>query len=105
MIEFSCPSELNISSKIQEKMNNYAPLLENMRIIYPHYRFEMLPVIVGALGLVPSYLFNCMNDLGIERTEALRHIDKMKAIVSSGTIKICKTFLNFYTIRTPPIEN
>ena len=81
-MEFSCPSDVNISNNIQEKMNNNAPLLRNMQIIYPDYRLEMMPIIVGTLGFVQSCLFNYMTILGFERTEALRHINKMQAIES-----------------------
>ena len=95
VIEFSCPSDVKISNKILEKLNNYASLLRNMQKIYPDYRFEMMPTIVGALGFVPSCLFNYMTILGFEKKETLRHINKMQAIVSDGTVKICKTFFKF----------
>ena len=70
-------------------------MLQNMHILYPDYRFEMLPIVIGALGFVPLGLFNFTTNLGYEKKEALKHISKMQAIVSSGTVKICKTFLNF----------
>ena len=95
IIEVSCPSDVNISSKIQEKLNNYAALLRNMQILYRDYRFEFLPIIVGALGYMPKCLFKYMEDLGFQKNEAKKHIHTMQKIVTSGTVKICKTFLNF----------
>ena len=95
IIEISCPSDVNISSKIQEKLNNYAALLRNMQILYRDYRFEFLPIIVGALGYIPKCLFKYMEDLGFQKNEAKKHIHTMQRIVTSGTVKICKTFLNF----------
>ena len=95
IIEVSCPSDVNISSKIQEKLNNYAALLRNMQILYRDYRFEFLPIIVGALGYMPKCLFKYMEDLGFQKNEAKKHIHMMQKIVTSGTVKICKTFLNF----------
>ena len=70
-------------------------MLQNMHILYPDYRFEMLPIVLGALGFVPLCLFNFMTSLGFEKKEALRHISKMQAIVSSETTKSVKTLLNF----------
>ena len=90
MIEFSWPSDFNISNKIQEKMNNYVPLLRKMQIIYPEYRFEMLPIIAEVLGFVPSCLFNYMTVLGFEKKKVLRYISKMQAIVSNGQLKPIK---------------
>ena len=76
-------------------MNNNAPLLRNMQILYPDFRFEMMATIVGALGYVRSCLFNYMNDLPFKKKEALRHIHKKQAIVTSGTVEICKTLLKY----------
>ena len=39
ILEVSCPADVNISKKINEKLNNYAPLVRNMQIIYSHYKF------------------------------------------------------------------
>ena len=85
----------HISNESREKLNNYAPLQRNMQLPYPNYRFEMLPILVGAHGYVPSCLFNYMNDLGFEKKKTFRHISKMQAIVTSRTVKICNTSLNF----------
>ena len=94
-IEFSCPSDVNISSKIQEKFNYYVALLRVMQILYRDYRFEVIPIVVGALGYIPKCLFKYMEDLGFKKNEAKRHINTMQRIVTSGTVKICKTFLDF----------
>ena len=66
-----------------------------MQILYRDYRFEFLPIIVGALGYMPKCLFKYMEDLGFQKNEAKKHIHTMQKIVTSGTVKICKTFLNF----------
>ena len=41
-------------------------------------------LLLGALGFVPSCFFNYITVLGFEKKEALRHTNKMQAIVSSG---------------------
>ena len=56
IIKFNCPAVINIPRKINEKMNNYGPLLRNLQILYPEYKFEMIPVVVGAPGYVPKCL-------------------------------------------------
>ena len=63
--------------------------------MYPEYKFQMVPIIVGALGYVPKSLKEYIEELGFSKNETKRHINKMQAIVTGGTIKICKTFLNF----------
>ena len=56
IIKFNCPAVINIPRKINEKMNTYGPLLRNLQILYPEYKFEMIPFVVGALGYVPKCL-------------------------------------------------
>ena len=49
-IDFDCPLDSIITEKLAETKNNYGPLIPNMQIMYPTYKFEMIPVIVGCLG-------------------------------------------------------
>ena len=50
VIEFSCPADMNVSRKVEEKVTIYGPLISNLQIMCKDYRFKMLPVVVGALG-------------------------------------------------------
>ena len=42
--------------KVAEKKNNYEPLILNMHVMYPNYKFEMKPAIIGCLGYVQNDL-------------------------------------------------
>ena len=95
VVEFSCPADMNVSKKVQEKEDNYGPLLRATQLTYPEYKFMFLPIIVGALGTIPKELLENIKKLGfkdIEASKLLRFIQQ-KSIV--GSVKICKTFLNF----------
>ena len=94
-IEFSCPADISISRKIDENMNTYGPLLRNLQILYPEYKFEMILIVVGALGYVPKFLTQCLCQLGFNTIEIRKIIRKMQNISVSGRVKICKTFLKF----------
>ena len=39
--EFSRPEDINISRKIDEKMNTYGPLLKDLKIFYREYKFKI----------------------------------------------------------------
>ena len=56
IIELSCPSDVNLIGKTRNKINAYVPLIQNLQISYPQYRFEMIPIIIGALGYVAKSL-------------------------------------------------
>ena len=73
VVEFSCPSDINIGTKVEEKNNHYAPLIRNMQIMYPEYRFNMVPIIIGALGYVPKCLQEYMELLGFTKKEYMKY--------------------------------
>ena len=74
-------------------MNTYDPLLRNLQILYPEYEFEMIPIVVGALGYAPKCLTQYLSQLST--IEIRKIIRKMQNISVSGTVKIWKTFLKF----------
>ena len=66
IVEISCPSDVNIPRKIDEKLNNYAPLVRNMQIMYSDYKFVVVPIIIGALGYVSKCLSKYLLQLGFD---------------------------------------
>ena len=54
VVEISCPADVNIVKKTKGKLDNYAALLRNLQMLYHDYKFEMVPIIIGALGYVPK---------------------------------------------------
>ena len=63
--------------------------------MYPQYTFNMIPIIVEALGYIPRCLTSYLLDLGFDKNELNVHIVKMQNIAACGTVKIGKTFLRF----------
>ena len=62
--EFSCPADVNISRKIDEKRKTYGSLLINLQSLCPEEKFEYMPIEVGALGYVPKCLTRYLCQLG-----------------------------------------
>ena len=54
VVEFSCPADINVSKKVSEKENIYGPLIRSMQLLYTHYKFEFIPIIVGTLRSIPT---------------------------------------------------
>ena len=69
VVDFSCPLDSNITKKVAEKKNNYEPLIRNMQIMYPNYKFEMIPIVIGCLGYVQNDLKMSMKQLGSDDKE------------------------------------
>ena len=88
IIKFSCPADIDISRKIDGKMNTYGLLLRNLQILYQEYKFEMIPIVVGALGYVPKCLTQYLSQLGFNTIKIRKVIRKMQNISVSGTVKM-----------------
>ena len=92
IVEVSCPADVNISRKIDEKFSNYAPLVTNMQIIYSDYKFVVVFIIIGALGYVLKCLSKYLSQLGFDNLEIKGLIRKLQNISAFGTVKIVKHF-------------
>ena len=95
IIEVSCPADINITKKEEEKLSTYVPLIRNLQIMHPNYHYRTIPIIVGALGSIPKSLHGYVYQLGFNNFESKRIICKLQSISATGTAKICKSFLKF----------
>ena len=84
IIEFSCPCDVNLIGKTSDKINTYGPLIRNLQISYPQYRFEMIPIIIGALGFVAKSLMTYVKQLGFEEKDAIYVIRKLQSLATAG---------------------
>ena len=87
VVEFSYPGDINVTRKIQEKENTYGLLLRNLQILYPGYSYQIIPIIIGALGSIPC---KC---LGFSEKEVNRQINMLQIKSINGSVKIVKSFL------------
>ena len=97
VVEFTCPEDINVSKKVSEKENIYGPLIRSMQLLYPDFKFEFIPMIVGALGSIPTCQLQGIERLGLTRKRSNRIINVLRQKSITGTVEICKTFLGFAT--------
>ena len=62
--------------------------------MYSHYKFQMVPFVIGALGYVPKCLEMYIGELGLDKIETEKLVGKLQNLSASDTVKICKTFLS-----------
>ena len=74
IVEVSCPADLNISRKIDEKLNNYAPLVRNMQIMYSNSIINLLlsPLLLEPLVMFQNVFQNICPKLGFDNLEINR---------------------------------
>ena len=86
---------MNITKKTKEKLDYYAALLPNLQMLYQDYKFQMIPILIVALGYVPKELKTNLEKLISDEKEVKIITRKLQTISVSGTVKIMKTFMGF----------
>ena len=93
VVEFSCLADINVSRKVFEKENIYGPVIRGMQLRYSDYKFEFIPIIVGALGSIPTCLLQGIERLGFTGKESNRIINVLPQKSIIGTeLKSAKRF-------------
>ena len=77
IVEFSCPTGININKKEEEKLSAYVPLIRNLQIMHPNYHYKIIPIIVEALGSIPKSLNGYLCQTGFNCLETKRITCKM----------------------------
>ena len=95
IVEFSYPLDTSIGRKVNEKLKTYGPLVRNLQILYPDNKYEVAPIIIGAMGYVPKSLIKYLKMIGFDERESKTLTRKLQIKLISGTVNICKTFLSF----------
>ena len=78
IIEFSCPLDTNIVRKVNEKLETYSPLVRNLQIIYPDYKYEVAPINIAAMRYVVKNLINYLKMIGFDERESKTFTKKLQ---------------------------
>ena len=92
VIELSCPADINLAQKVNDKINVYGILIRNLQILHPQYKFDMIPIIVGALGYIPKCLTSYLQDLGLIKMNRMFILWKCKILLPAVPRKFAKHF-------------
>ena len=93
IIEISTPLDTNVTDRTKWKKDLYMPLVAEMSRIYKHYKFEIVPIVVGALETIPNNLLENLQSLSITGKRLKRTLRRLQKASLTGTLKTCKTFM------------
>ena len=71
--------------------NCYLPLADELKCLYEDYKFEVVPIVVGATSLVTNTLAKSLEKLGVSDIKAMIKSCQKKALL--GALKIVKSFM------------
>ena len=91
-IDVCIPLDTNVELRHGTKRNNYMPLVDILRRVYTGYRFQVVPVIILALGTIPTKLNTNLKIIGLTSEAINRFIEHGQKLALLGTLKITKIF-------------
>ena len=83
--------DVNIDKNIKQKLDSYLPLAAELKRLYPAYNFEVLPIVIGATGLITKKVIDVFKTLGIQDVEGT--VLRCQRNALTGTMKIVKSFM------------
>ena len=58
--------------------------------MYPHYKFQMVPIVIGALGYVPKCLEMSIHQLGFNKIETEKLLENYKIYLHLALLRYAK---------------
>ena len=88
VIEVSVPLDFNAARVEVEKRDKYMPLIIGLKRLYPTFEFEAISVVLGAMGLVSSFIKGQLAKIGFKakRIESVVRLLQERALLRSVKI-------------------
>ena len=83
--------DVNIEKNIQQKRDHYLPLTAELKRLYQEYNFEIVPIVLGATGLITTHLGEALKKVGVENIPEV--VTQCQKAALLGTLKIVKSFM------------
>ena len=83
--------DVNVAENCTLKNDHYFQICAELKRIYADYSFEIVPISVGATGLITKSLSTNLEKIGIEEITKINNCNGN----SLGTLKIVKSFMNY----------
>ena len=87
MIDIACPGDSKVAEKEDEKIDKYRDLARKVSKLW-NVKVSIIPVVIGALGTVPTLLESRIKEIGISITTA-----QIQKTVLLGTARIVRKVL------------
>ena len=93
IIDICVPLDENVHKQEKIKIDNYTLLKIGLSRLYPNYTYEVVPIVLGATGLVTNSLVNYMSNI-FTKNETLELIQKLQQKALIGSMRIIKSALS-----------
>ena len=93
IIDICVPLDQNIHKQKKMKIDNYTLLTIGLYRLYPNYSYEVVPIVLGATGLVTNSLVTYMSKL-FDNSVLLELIPKLQQKALIGSMRVIKSALS-----------
>ena len=91
IIDICVPLDENVKTNEKDKKDKYAALAVALKRLYPEYTFSIIPIVLGATGLVTNSLLQNLKDVGFNDQECKELIPKLQQKALLGSMKVIKS--------------
>ena len=91
IIDISIGLDVNVTKNFNQKRDNYLPLAAELKRLYETYTFKIIPIAIGATGLVTNSLKLLLKLIGVDNVNDV--VLKCQKSALLGTLKIVKSFM------------
>ena len=90
VIDVCVPLDQNIQQNEKLRQDRYVNLTVGLKRIYPEYTYTIVPIVLGATGLVTNLLVKNLGTLGFEEKNIPSLIRKLQTKALVGSMRIMK---------------
>ena len=94
VIDVCVPLDQNIQQNEKLRQDRYVALTVGLKRLYPEYTYTVVPIVLGATGLVTNSLVKNLQTLGFNDGEMTELVRKMQTKALVGSMRIVKSAMS-----------
>ena len=91
IIDICVPLDVNVAREEKEKCDRYVILASRLQRLYPQYKYEIVPIVIGSTGYVSNNLQKYIEQCGFDKKKATSIIPMLQRKALRGSLKVVKT--------------
>ena len=94
IIDVCVPLDENVPNQEKKKIDTYTQLAIGLARLYPDYQYKVIPIVLGATGLITKSLVKNMCELSFDNARIKQIIPKLQRKALIGTMRIMKSAMS-----------
>ena len=93
VIDKCAPLNFNVNNRQITKIDKYMLLVSELQQLHPSYSYQIVPIVIGAMGTISKQLPQHLSRSGIKEKNHAKVTRKLQKASIVGSVKIMKTFM------------